>query len=114
MVHEREEPLKRQMSYCNKHTMLLEVDLGKVEEEDLVCVYMMKVEHGGYGLERPPPKKDGAMNGYEKLTAGEMCIKIVEENEPDKVEEMRAMLAKLPGREWNIFKRLKGRYNVEE
>lgn len=64
--------------------------------------------------ERPPPKKDGAMNGYEKLTAGEMCIKIVDENEPDKVEEMRAMLAKFPGREWNIFKRLKGRYNVEE
>jgi RNA recognition motif-containing protein len=64
--------------------------------------------------ERPPPKKDGAMNGYEKLTAGEMCIKIVEENEPDKVDEMRALLAKFPGREWNIFKRLKGRYNVEE
>ena len=64
--------------------------------------------------ERPPPKKDGAMNGYEKLTAEEMCIKIVEENEPDKVEEMRAMLAKFPGREWNIFKRVKGRYNVEE
>ena len=64
--------------------------------------------------ERPPPKKDGTPSGYEKLTPGEMCIKVVEENEPDKVDEMRAMLAKFPGREWNIFKRLKGRYNIGE
>lgn len=65
--------------------------------------------------ERPPPKKDGvAPSGYEKLTAGEMCIRIVEENEPDKVEEMKAMLRKFPGREWNVFKRLKGRYSIDE
>ncbi len=64
--------------------------------------------------DRPPPKKDGSPPGYEKLTPGEMCIKVVEENEPEKVDEMRAMLAKFPGREWNIFKRLKGRYNIRE
>ena len=64
--------------------------------------------------EARPPKKDGTPSGYEKLTPGEMCIKVVEENEPDKVDEMRAMLAKFPGREWNIFKRLKGRYNIGE
>ncbi len=64
--------------------------------------------------DRPPPKKDGSPPRYEKLTPGEMCIKIVEENEPDKVNEMRALLAKFPGREWNIFKRLKGRYNIGE
>jgi hypothetical protein len=64
--------------------------------------------------ERPPPKKDGTPPGYDRLTPGEMCIRVVEENEPDKVDEMRAMLAKFPGREWNIFKRLKGRYNIGE
>ena len=64
--------------------------------------------------EKPPPKKDGMPSGYEKLAPGEMCIRVVEENEPDKVDEMRAMLAKFPGREWNIFKRLKGRYNIGE
>lgn len=64
--------------------------------------------------DRPPPRRgdDAAPTGYEKLTPEEMCIKIVEENEPDKVDEMRAMLRKFPGREWSIFKRLKGRYNV--
>jgi len=63
--------------------------------------------------EAPPPMKKGdTPDGYEKLSAQEMCIQIVTENEPDKVDEVREMLRKFPGREWNIFKRLKGRYNV--
>lgn len=61
--------------------------------------------------ERPPPKK---VSGYENLTPGEMCIQLVKENEPDKVEEMVELLRKFPGREWNIFKKLRGRYNVRE
>lgn len=63
--------------------------------------------------EAPPPRKQGdTPDGYEKLSAKEMCIQIVTENEPEKVDEVEQMLKKFPGREWNIFKRLKGRYNV--
>jgi len=61
--------------------------------------------------ERPPPKRGDAPMGYEKLTPEEMCIKMVTENEPDKVEEIEQLLRKFPGREWNIFKKLKERYN---
>jgi len=61
-----------------------------------------------------PPKKEGTPSGYEKLTPIDMCLQIVKENEPDKVDEMRELLKKFPGREWSIFKRLKGRYDVSE
>lgn len=57
-----------------------------------------------------PPQKKGE---NEKLTPTEMCIQIVAENEPDKVDEMRELLKKFPGREYSIFKRLKGRYDSE-
>ena len=60
--------------------------------------------------EKPPPKKNETPGGYEELTPSEMCIQIVKENEPDKVDEMGSLLKKFPGREWSIFKRLKQRY----
>jgi hypothetical protein len=63
--------------------------------------------------ERPPPKPN-TLVGYEDLSPAEMCLKIVKDNEPDKVDEMTAMLRKFPGREWSVFKRLRGRYNVRE
>jgi RNA recognition motif-containing protein len=64
--------------------------------------------------EAPPQKKGETPAGYEKLTPVDMCLQIVEENEPDKVDEMRELLKKFPGREWSIFKRLKGRYDISE
>lgn len=64
--------------------------------------------------ERPPPKKHETPDGYEKLTPDQMCLQIVMENEPEKVDEMKALLKKFPGREWNIFKKLKSRYAHEQ
>jgi len=61
--------------------------------------------------ERPPSRSGETPSGYEKLTPGEMCLQIVTEHEPEKVDEVKEMLRKFPGREWNIFKRLRGRYN---
>ena len=67
--------------------------------------------------ENPPPRQRGSTStpaGFENLTPAEMCLQIVRENEPEKVEEMESMLNKFHGREWAIFKRLKGRYNVKD
>ena len=58
----------------------------------------------------PPPRKGETPAGYEKLSPEEMCLRIVEENEPEKVDEIKQLLKKFPGREWNIMKRLKERY----
>jgi hypothetical protein len=57
--------------------------------------------------EAPPPKRttDG-----EKLTPEEMCLKIVQENEPEMMPEVKNLLKKFPGREWGILKRLRERY----
>ena len=64
--------------------------------------------------DKPPPKKYETPDGkLEVLTPAEMCLQIVKEHEPDKIDEMKALLKKFPGRQWNIFKRLKERYNVE-
>ena len=58
--------------------------------------------------ELPPPKKGF---GGEEMTAEEMCLKLVEDNDPDKLHEVKSLLKKFPGREWAIFKKLKERYN---
>jgi len=60
--------------------------------------------------ERPPPRKGETPAGYEGLTPEEMCLQIVKENEPEKVDEIEQLLRKFPGREWNVMKRLKERY----
>lgn len=57
--------------------------------------------------ERPPTKKDGTPAA---LTPEQMCLQIVTENEPEKIDEVKALLRKFPGREWNVFKKLKDRY----
>ena len=57
--------------------------------------------------EAPPPKK--CFGG--EMTAEEMCLKLVEDNDPDKVHEIKTLLKKFPGREWAIFKKLKERYD---
>ena len=58
--------------------------------------------------EAPPPKK--GVDGSQELTAEEMCLKLVQEYEPDKVHEVKFLLKKFPGREWQIFKKIKARY----
>eukprot|EP00804_Cyclotella_cryptica_P006486 CCRYP_012784-RA/>CCRYP_012784-RA protein AED:0.09 eAED:0.09 QI:0/0/0/1/1/1/2/0/532 len=59
--------------------------------------------------EAPPPKK--IADGSGKLTPAEMCLQLVEENEPEKLHEVKSLLKKFPGREWGIFKKLKERYD---
>jgi hypothetical protein len=54
--------------------------------------------------DKPTSKRNG------ELTAAELCLQIVTDNEPEKVDEMKALLSKFPGREWNILKKLKSRY----
>lgn len=54
--------------------------------------------------DKPTSKRNG------ELTAAELCLQIVSDNEPEKIDEMKALLSKFPGREWNILKKLKSRY----
>lgn len=58
--------------------------------------------------ERPPPRN--ILDGNDDLSPADMCIQIVTENEPDKIDEMKSLVKKFPGREWNIYKKLKQRY----
>ena len=46
----------------------------------------------------------------ESSPAAEQCISLCLEHAPDKVEEVRQLLVKFPGREYNILKKLKQRY----
>ena len=47
-----------------------------------------------------------------EFSPSEQCIALVKEKDPSKVDEVRNLLEKFPGREWNILKRLKSNYNV--
>lgn len=60
----------------------------------------------------PPPKKGLGLGGSGEMNAEEMCLKMVEDNDPDKVHEIKSLLKKFPGREWAIFKKLKERYDI--
>lgn len=53
--------------------------------------------------ERPPSKKHD-------MSPAEVCLQIVSDHEPDKLDEMKALLSKFPGREWNILKKVRSRY----
>lgn len=55
--------------------------------------------------ERPASKKHGS-----DMSPAELCLQIVSDNEPDKLDEMKALLSKFPGREWNILKKVRSRY----
>ena len=59
--------------------------------------------------EAPPPIKNG-LDGS-TMSAEEMCLKLVEENEPEKVHEIKSLLKKFPGREFVVFRKLKERYD---
>ena len=57
--------------------------------------------------EEKPPSRHG---GESSLSPAELCLQIVTDNEPEKIDEMKALLSKFPGREWNILKKLRSRY----
>jgi len=47
-----------------------------------------------------------------KRSPAEQCIMIVEKYDPSKVQDVKNLLEKFPGREYNILKKLKQNYNV--
>ena len=56
----------------------------------------------------PPPRP--VSHGKKELSPAEHCMAIVEEFAPEKVEEVRLVLEKFPGREWQVLKKLRQRY----
>mmetsp|Transcript_16715 Transcript_16715/g.20417 ORF Transcript_16715/g.20417 Transcript_16715/m.20417 type:complete len:473 (-) Transcript_16715:208-1626(-) len=57
--------------------------------------------------ERPPSTTKRV-----ELSPAEQCIALVEKRDPDKIEEVKNLLQKFPGREYNILKRLKQNYDL--
>jgi RNA recognition motif-containing protein len=55
-------------------------------------------------VERPPAPV------HREISPTDQCIALVEKNDPSKVGEVRKLLSKFPGREWNILKRLREKY----
>lgn len=60
--------------------------------------------------EEPPPQEVLHGRQYKKKSPAEQCIEIVSEYAPEKVPEIKTMLERFPGREYNILKKLKQRY----
>ena len=65
--------------------------------------------------EGPPPPSSPMTTrrdarGRAVMSPEEECIELVEEYEPEKLNEVQALLAKFPGREYNILKKIKHRY----
>jgi RNA-binding proteins (RRM domain) len=58
-----------------------------------------------------PPPRPASME-QNKMGPAEQCIMIVERYDPSKVKEVRKLLEKFPGREYNILKKLKQNYNA--
>jgi len=60
-----------------------------------------------------PRRMAGAGRGEEEnvgMTGAEKCIALVMKHEPEKVDEVKGMLQRFPGREYSILKRLKENY----
>lgn len=59
----------------------------------------------------PPPRPiSHRREETDEKSAGEQCISLTKEFAPHKLEEVETLLAKFPGREFNILKKLKKRY----
>jgi hypothetical protein len=58
----------------------------------------------------PPPSFQEAIE--KPMGPAEQCIAIVEKYDPSKVNEVKTLLAKFPGREYNILKKIKQNYKV--
>lgn len=59
---------------------------------------------------RPVRHAEDVSNPPVILTPAEQCVAICREHAPEKVDEVQTLLAKFPGREFNILKKLKQRY----
>lgn len=57
-----------------------------------------------------PERPQKQLSYRSNLSPADQCIAIVEEHEPGKVKEIKMMLQRFPGREYNILKRLKQNY----
>jgi hypothetical protein len=55
----------------------------------------------------PPPRP---VSHQQNLSPAEQCIAIVEDFAPEKIDEVRLVLEKFPGREWQVLKKLRQRY----
>jgi len=53
-----------------------------------------------------------AYNEEPRMGPGEQCIAIVTKHDPSKVDEVKSLLLKFPGREYNVLKKLKQNYGV--
>lgn len=63
--------------------------------------------------EAPPPREIHHENPrMPRMGPAEQCLAIVEKHEPTKINEVKALLMKFPGREYSILKKLKSNYNV--
>jgi RNA recognition motif-containing protein len=60
----------------------------------------------------PPPRPVSTMEQESKMGPAAQCIMIVEKYDPSKVDEVKKLLDKFPGREYNILKKLKQNYNA--
>jgi RNA recognition motif. (a.k.a. RRM, RBD, or RNP domain) len=60
--------------------------------------------------DEPPPRPDGRIAGRRRMSPQEECKAIVQKHAPAKIDEMRKVLEKFPGREYNVLKKLKDRY----
>lgn len=49
----------------------------------------------------------------EAMTPEEQCIAIVTKHEPSKIADVKNLLQKFPGREYNILKKLKQNYDLK-
>jgi len=47
-----------------------------------------------------------------RMNPAEQCISLVEKHDPNKLDEVKTLLKKFPGREYNILKKLKQNYGV--
>ena len=62
--------------------------------------------------ERPQmPISHGRNDPQVPKSATQQCLELVTEHEPEKIDEIKTLLKKFPGREYNILKRLKQNYS---
>ena len=61
--------------------------------------------------EEAPQKKVRVNNEYSnQMDPVQACLELVQKYDPDKTMEIKTLLKKFPGREYNILKKLKQRY----
>lgn len=56
------------------------------------------------------PEKPPEPVHHVAMSPSEQCLALVEKHDPSKVGEVKNLLSKFPGREWNILKKLKEKF----